>query len=170
MSTSSEKIIPVGKIGAPHGVDGWLKVFSQTDPADNLLIYQPWLIKQKDRWRVVKLLNSAKQPKNLLAQFEGIQNRDQAAALTNALIGVYRSQLPALAEGQYYWADLEGLRVSNLEGFEFGVITELMATGANDVMYVQGKQLYCLPYLPDRVIKKIDLEKGTMLVDWPSEF
>jgi 16S rRNA processing protein RimM len=88
-------------------------------------------------------------------------------------------QLPALAEGEYYWVELEGLRVVNLEGLTLGVISHLLETGANDVMVVvseaksppgpSGGQDHLIPYVPE-VVKQVDLESGVVRVDWGPDY
>lgn len=166
---TSDKIIVVGKCGAPQGLKGAVKVYSQTVPMENILQYQPWLIQIKGQWQPVKIQQTQIHPQFIAVQFEGVNDRDQAQSFTHALLGVLREQLPDLPNGEYYWTDLEGLEVRNLDGFVFGKITRLIETGANDVMFIKGNKEYCLPYLKDRVIKEIDLKAGKMLVDWPSE-
>jgi len=168
----TDKRVVAGKIGAAHGIKGWLKIFSYTDPIDNLLDYQPWWIQSaatQDGWQKLKIVHSQVHGQALLVGFADIHDRDAAARLTNKEIYIEQKLLPKLAEGEYYWSQLEGLEVKNLQGFVFGRVTHLMETGANDVMFVKGEKEYCLPYLPGQVIKHIDLAKNEMIVDWPEE-
>lgn len=158
-----------GKIGAPHGVRGWVKVFPYTESAENLLNYQPWWVQRQGVWQCLKVLHAQIHGTALIVSFEGIVDRDQAQRLTNTEICIDREALPKLAKGEYYWSQLEGLQVKNLEGFEFGSVRHLMSTGANDVMFIKGKKEYCLPYVPGQVVKEVDLAKQEILVDWPEE-
>ncbi len=168
MTASLDHFVVSGKIGAPHGLKGWVKVFSYTDPIENLLNYFPWQVEIQGQLMQMNVVHHQVHGNAILVGFEGVTDRDQAAALTHGLIYIERAKLPALPDGQYYWIDLEGLEVRNLSGFFFGCITELMSTGANDVMFIKGEKEYCLPYIPT-VIKKVDLAKKQMLVDWPEE-
>ncbi len=168
-----DKVIPkeilIGKIGAPHGVKGQVRVFSYTDPIENIVDYQPWRFKRQGQEIALQVVKKTVVDKMLLVQFADIVDRDQASQLTHTEIYVDRAKLPVLNEGEYYWSDLQGLTVINLDGFKFGRVTHLLSTGANDVMFVEGEKSYCLPYLPDSVIKKIDLAKQEIIVDWPAE-
>ena len=161
--------ILVGKIGAPHGIKGLVKVFSYTDHFDNILDYQPWEFVLQDKPLALTVLKTQVISDALLIQCEGVEDRDQAAKLTHVKVYVDRKCLPALAENEYYWSDLEGLTVYNTDGFCFGKITRLLNTGANDVMFIKGEKEYCLPYVPGDVVKKVDLAKQEMLVDWEVE-
>ena len=167
VSTTSSTLC-AGKIGAPHGIKGWVKVFSYTDPIENLLDYRPWFIEYQGKIKEISVITHQIHKANLLVQLEGVNDRNQAELLTNKFIYVKRDQLPSLEENEYYWIDLEGLTVKNLEGFCFGQVNYLMFTGANDVMFIKnGKKEYCLPYLMDKVVKKVDFAEKEILVDWP---
>lgn len=166
---SSDDSIIAGKIGAPHGIKGWVKVFSYTQPIENLLNYQPWQLELGGVRRSVKIIHHQIHGEAILVGFEGITNRDEAAKLTHALVIIERCHLPPLNPGEYYWHDLVGLEVKNLEGFVFGRIIRLMSTGANDVMFIKGEKEYCLPYVSGVVVKNVDLAAKYMLVDWPEK-
>ncbi|MCD6048286.1 MAG: Ribosome maturation factor rimM [Gammaproteobacteria bacterium] len=164
-----EAKILAGKIGAPHGIKGWVKVFSYTSTPENLLNYQPWLLEIKGVMKSLKVLHAQPHGECLIVAFEGVTDRDQAAELTHTKIYIQRDQLPELAEDEYYWHDLEGVEVKNLEGFVFGRVDYLMNAGASDLMFIKGDKESCIPYRPGDVVKSVDLEKGEMIVDWPSE-
>jgi len=78
--------------------------------------------------------------------------------------------LPAPAAGEYYWADLVGLKVVTTEGVELGQVEHMMATGANDVMVVKGERERLLPFLPGRFVNEVDLAGGRIVVDWDPDF
>jgi 16S rRNA processing protein RimM len=109
--------------------------------------------------------------KILVARLEGCDDRDAAEALVGYEIQVPRSRLPDdLAPGEYYWADLVGLRVETLGGVELGRIARLFETGANDVIVVEGKRERLLPYVWQQVVREVDLGAGVMRVDWDPDF
>jgi 16S rRNA processing protein RimM len=166
---STNDFLIAGKVGAPHGVKGWVKVFSYTQPIDNLIHYQPWQLEIKNTRHPAQITHHQIHGDSILVGFEGITDRDQAAKLTHAAVIIARSSLPPLNSGEYYWHDLVGLEVTNLTGFIFGHITRLLSTGANDVMFIKGKKEYCLPYVSGTVVKNVDLTTKQMLVDWPEE-
>lgn len=173
-----DKLIPVGQIGAVHGVRGWVRIRSHTAPPEQIFSYQPWWLKKPDGWQAVTVAASEIHSKGPVAQLEGIEDRDQARELTLLEIAVDATQLPPLEEGEYYWHQLEGLQViSEYEGqrFNLGRVQYLMETGANDVLVVRGggsidKRERLIPYLPSQVIKNIDLAAAEILVEWDPDF
>ena len=78
-------------------------------------------------------------------------------------------ELPPLEDGDFYWAELEGLRVVTVEGAELGVVKRLMETGANDVLVVQGERERLIPYVA-AVVRNVDLDSRTIEVDWDKDF
>ena len=83
---------------------------------------------------------------------------------------ISHEQLPTLAQNEYYWADLIGLDVENLEGFQLGKVDSLIETGANDVLVVKGERELAVPFLQGQTVKSIDLAAGKMIVDWDADF
>ncbi len=163
----------VGRINGVWGTQGWVKVFSFTEPATAIFDYQPWLLSGTadseivvEQWR--------QQGPRLVARLRGVDTTDQAMALFELEIHVPRASLPKPERGQYYWSDLVGLEVRNLEGYSYGQVQRILATGANDVLDVapqdkdQGSVL--IPYVKDRYVKSVDLTAGTITVDWPLEW
>ena len=168
----SSKLEVVGRILGVHGI----KVYSYTDPMDNLQQYQPWHLKQGGHWKPVKLTGFRPQGKGLIAQIEGITDREAAASLVGQDIGVPGDLLPTSGEGEYYWRDLIGLRVHHVDGMDLGKVVRMLETGANDVLAVRGdshsldRRERLIPWLPDDVITEVNLAEGRMTVDWDPEF
>jgi 16S rRNA processing protein RimM len=102
-------------------------------------------------------------------QLKDCYTPEEARAFTNVSIGVFRDQLPPLPNNEYYWSDLEGLTVVNLQGIELGTVAYLFETGANDVIVVQGTKEHLIPYVPGPIIKNVDLNKR-IEVDWDPDF
>jgi len=96
--------------------------------------------------------------------------REQAATLVGSQIFVSRDQLPATAEDEYYWSDLEGLEVKTTSGELLGRVEKLMETGANDVLVIRGNREHLVPFVPGQYVKHVDLEGGMIEVDWDPEF
>lgn len=166
----SGRQITVGRIVGVHGVRGWVKLLSHTDPIDNLLRYRPWRVALDGNDLTLNPLEGRIQGKSLVARIEGIDDRDQAMRWIGADIRIDRSQLPPPKKGEVYWVDLEGLTVRTTEGVELGTVSHLFATAANDVMVVQGDRERLIPYIKDRFVKSVDLEGGGIVVDWDPEF
>ena len=168
--------VPVGKVSGLFGVKGWVKIFSNTQPRENILTYSPWFLKRDGQWQEFKLLSGKPHGKGVIAQLSGCTDRDIAAELVGSEIAIKREQLPQPESGEYYWNDLKGLNVINLEGFELGKIVSMMETGANDVMVVHEatnkgkKRERLIPFLTAEVVHEVNLEQGFMTVDWDPDF
>jgi 16S rRNA processing protein RimM len=161
-----DRLVVMGRIGAPHGVHGWVRVFSETRPREALLGYSPWHLKLEERWQVREVLAGHPQGKALVVHLAGCEDRDDAARLTNVQIAVPRGQLPEPAEDEYYWTDLYGLRVLTLDGVALGVVDHLLETGANDVLVVRGERERLIPFVEPDVVRRVDLGEGVIRVDW----
>jgi 16S rRNA processing protein RimM len=166
-----DDIVVLGHITGLHGVNGWVKVFSDTSPRDNILSYSPWLIRQPGKeWQAITVTLGRKQGKGIVAHLQGYDDRDTARLLMGFEIAVYRNQLASLEHDEYYWADLQGLTVKTLAGQTLGIVDHLFATGANDVVVVTGERERLIPFLQGRTIMNIDLRAGIMQVDWDPDF
>ena len=160
----------MGRVAAPYGVRGWLRVVTFTEAVDSLLAYNTWHLGRQGQWSEVRLLEGKPHGKGLIVRLEGCSERDAAAALSGADIAVYRSQLPEPREDEYYWNDLIGLRVVTIGGTHLGEVDHLIETGANDVLVIQGDRERLVPFVQGEVIRSIDLDKGEIRVDWDPEF
>jgi 16S rRNA processing protein RimM len=160
----------MGRIAAPYGVRGWVRVAAFTAVAENLLAYTPWFLKRDGRWQAVEVLAGRQHGTGLVVQLAGCADRDAAAALSGTDIGVYRSQLPAPGADEYYWSDLVGLQVVTRAGVHLGVVDHLIETGANDVLVVRGERVRLVPFVRQQVIQSVDLEAGEIRVDWDPDF
>lgn len=166
-----ERFVILGRVSGVYGVQGWVRVQSETQPRQNILGYTPWFLRRGELGQAYRLESGRPQGKAIVAKLAGVDDRDQAAALVGLDIAVKRSQLADdLAPGEYYWVDLEGLAVETVAGVSLGRVDHLMETGANDVLVVQGDRERLIPYLPGQVVVEVDLAAGRLLVDWDPEF
>ena len=170
MSCPPDRRIIVGQVSGIYGVKGWVKLFSHTSPRDNLLGYARLELGRGDSWRKASLVEGRTQGKKLVGRFEGIDDRDAAAALVGAEIAVRRSELPEPDEAEYYWVDLIGLNVTNTEGEMLGSVDGLVETGAHDVLVVKGDRERLIPFVMGEIVRDVDLDGGLILVDWSAGF
>lgn len=179
MTADDDRVI-LGRVSGVFGVKGWVKVWSFTDPVDGILDYPVWQLGLPGGWEEHELRAGQRQGKGLIAQLAGCEDRDQARRLVQADIAVARGALPPLAEGEYYWRDLEGLRVmARREGGSpvcLGVVDHLVATGANDVLVVRpvegsvdGRERL-IPWVQGKVVIGVDLAARELRVDWDPDF
>lgn len=162
--------IIIGRFGRPHGIKGFVTVHSFTEPRDNILSYTDWHIFLNKCWQPVKLLHVEAHNKTIIAQVEGYPERESVIRLTNADIAVQRAQLAKLTPGEFYWHELIGMTVVNKKGELFGKVVEIMPTGANDVLIVQGERKHLIPYLLDQFVLEINPEQQIITVDWDMDF
>lgn len=160
----------LGTVGATWGLQGWVKVWSATSPAERLLEY-PEFNGCLPRWHGSLRVEQAKPQGRFLAfKFHDFDSPEAVQRLNGAELQIPRSALPPVEEGEYYWHDLMGLEVITLEGVNLGPIVEMLETGANDVMVVQGDRRRWLPFVIPSVVLEVDLVKRICRVDWDPEF
>lgn len=179
MAIDSTELLVIGKFTTFFGVRGWLKVYSYTEPVENLLNYPEPYVELNGHWQPLKLAEGKPHGKGLVVRIEGVEDREQARPFCQRNIAVPKASLPALAGNDFYWHQLEGLKVEALseqgEPVILGTIEQMMETGANDVMVVRGnsnsidQQERLIPYL-DHVVRNIDIEAGVIQVNWDPEF
>ena len=164
-------MIVVGHVGAPFGVKGWVKIHPYTGTRDALLDYPAWWLgsEEKADWRPFRVAEAVCQGKGLIARLGDCADRDAAARLRGLQVGLWRSELPAAASGEFYLADLEGLGVVTLRGENLGVVDGFLETGASPVMTVRGERERLIPFVP-AVVREVDLEAGRIAVDWGADF
>lgn len=166
----AEEFISVGQVSGVFGVRGWVKVYSYTDPRENILTYSPWILKKGEESKQVNVIDGRRHGKTVVAGIESINDRDAAADLNGWEILIRHEQLPKARKGEYYWSDLVGLHVKTVDGIEFGVVKQMLETGANDVVVIAGERERLIPFLQGQTVVSIDLSAGIMIVDWDPEF
>jgi 16S rRNA processing protein RimM len=175
-SSTSDEMLSLGRISAAYGIKGWIKVYSFTDPIDNITSYNPWYLKRSIGWEEFAVLESRRQGKGIVVRLANCETRDDAEGFIGTEIAVPASELVELDDGEFYWNQLQGLVVINTENKRFGVVHDLLETGANDVLVVQAdaasidEQERLVPYVMDQVIKSIDLESGEIIIDWDASW
>jgi 16S rRNA processing protein RimM len=171
-------LVVIGEISAVFGVKGWLKVHSYTEPFDNILAYDNWLLEKNGQTRQVVIDEARRHSNGIVVHIKDVDDRDIAKAYRKSQIKIPLSAMPELSKDDYYWHQLEGLQVylqdeAGQAGLLIGSVDHLIETGANDVLVVkpelEGKsdsEEILIPYLLDKVVKSVDIDNGTMLVDW----
>ena len=176
MEAGCSDYVILGRVMSAYGVKGWLKIFSYTDPIENILNYQPWLLRRENDWQELSFEQGKRTDNAIIVHFGGCDSRDDAATYRGTEIAIRSRQLPELMEGDYYWQQLVGLSVIDMKGELLGKVDHLIETGANDVLVVKGDRLSIdqrerlIPFIKDSVIADIDLAQGRIRVDWDSDF
>lgn len=162
-------MVVMGHVVAPFGVAGWIKVHSHTASRESLLEYPVWWLGRGENWREVRVAEGSVHGKSLIARLEGYVDRTRAAELKGQQIAVPRSSLPRANKGEYYWVDLIGLTVVNLQGEELGTVNGVLETGANSVLDVRGTRERLIPFI-GQVIQEVDLKARLVRVDWGLDY
>ncbi len=169
--TGSTRRILVGRIHGAFGVRGEVKLESFTEPETSILGYQPWTLRDpRGVERPLSGVRGRAAAKGLVASVPGVEDREAADALRGTELWVDRSVLPPPKPGEYYWVDLEGLRVVNLEGIDFGTVSHLFSTGVNDVLVVRGERERMIPFREPDYVTSVDFDTGVITVDWDADF
>ena len=167
---NNDKNVFVGKVSSPHGIKGWLKVISYTDPIENILSYKEWfIINEGGSKKTFSIEDSRIQGKKIIVKLDGNEDRDSAEDLKNKEILVSRIDLPKLQENTFYWNDLLDLPVLDQKGKQIGKVDSLFETGSNDVLVIvnENKERFLVPFIMEEVIRKVDLVKEFISIDWP---
>ncbi len=162
-------LVTLGKITGIWGVQGWVRVYSYTSRKKDIFSFDVWHLTRGGSCDRVRVIQGQVQGSRLVAQLEGYTDREQSRALIDATIAVPVNSLPELDDREYYWIQLEGLRVVTVNDEELGTVDYLMETGANDVMVVCGDRERLIPYIRE-VVRQVDLEQGLIRVDWDADF
>lgn len=168
---SAQDSVVVGRILGPWGIQGWVQIYSYTEPRDQIFTYTPWLIGPNHQ-RIAPLAHK-QSGKRLVVQLPDVETPEQAQRWVDQDIRILYDQLPALPEGEYYWCDLIGLKVINREQQSLGTIREVLATGAHDVIVLEPAEQatpILIPFVQGVFIDEVNLETGMVHVDWPSEW
>jgi 16S rRNA processing protein RimM len=163
-------LIIIGRISGLYGVKGWVKIFSHSEPREKILEYSPWLVQDREGWQVMEVEEGRRHGKGVVARLKDCTDRDEARNLIGKDIALTRDQLPELEAGNYYWSDLEGLKFISSQGVELGILDHLIETGGNDVMVVKGEKEILIPYIKGEVVTEVNLENGTLTVDWDPDY
>ncbi len=161
--------ICVGHITGVQGLKGWVKVFSNTDPRENIVTYSPWLL-ETEQGAISLEVEGRLQGRLVLAKMDNIENREAAAELVGSKIYIWPEQLPRLGRDEYYWSDLIGMQVESLQAEALGTVDDMIETGANDVMVIKGDRERLIPFVIDDIVQEVDLNSRRIIVDWQADY
>ncbi len=174
--SSSHDELQVGHISGVYGIKGWNKIYSFTDPIEQILEYSPWTLKKGRKTLSIQVETGKRQGKGIVARFPDIDDRSQAEGFIGYDIWVRRELLPRLEDGEYYWHQLESMVVVTATGDRLGTVDHLVETGANDVLVVKpdsssiDEQERLIPYVENEVILGVDLVTREIRVAWEVDY
>ena len=155
----------MGRVRAPHGLNGWIKIKPFTEEIEGLLDYPQWWLGSEGQWQQHRVAESAVHGSMVVARLEGFTDRDAAAELRGRDVAVPRAAMPENREGEFYWNDLLGMEVCNRNAAKLGLVAKILETGANAVLVVQGDKELLVPFIQG-VVVNVDLKARQLVVDW----
>ena len=148
-------------------------MYSFTEPRANILQYSPLFLSRRGEWLEIKVSGGRLQGKGVVMGIENVTDREQVQPLLGAALAIQKSQLEPADEDEFYWNDLEGLTVINLQQEILGNVDHLRETGANDVLVVTAegnKTEILIPFVVDEIVKLVDLDEELIQVDWSKDY
>ncbi|MBT3826773.1 MAG: ribosome maturation factor RimM [Nitrosomonadales bacterium] len=165
-----EDYLVMGQLVGSFGIKGWLKVKVFTEKVETLEDYKEWFISSDEKnWSKIRVENVKINQNRMMVKFEEIDDRTSADGYRKYWVGILKESLPKLDGNEFYWNDLIGCEVQNINGFLFGTVSGFIETGANDVLVVEGEKQRLIPYTK-MTVKKIELKRQQIIVDWDESF
>lgn len=164
-SERQDRIVVLGRIAGTFGVQGWIKVNSYTEPPANILEYETWQMGRAGKWTPVQVEDGRVTGKGVLAKLVGIDTPEAARIHAGAELGVWRGELPATAEGEHYWSDLEGLDAFAADGRPLGRVDHFRSTPAGAIVVVKGEREHWIPFVKERILN-VDLDGHRIVFEW----
>lgn len=167
----------VGYVSGAYGLNGWVRIKPYSTDADALLHAKTWWL-DKPELRDIDMMQAKYHSGDVVAKLVGVSDREAAEALKGATVQISRSLFPPLADDEFYWVDLIGLSVENLQGEHLGLVRDLMDNGAHPILCVTApdvqdaekpKQECLIPFV-DHFIKTVDQKAKKITVDWGLDY
>lgn len=160
-----QKQVVIGKIVAPHGVRGDIRILPQTETPELFLDLGYLLLEGGGQ---LTLTRARFQKNMVLVSSKELTNMDEAEKLRNRHVLVNKEDLPPLPAGRYYVSDLVGFVCVDESGAKVGTFRDTMQTGSNDVFVIDGvtgKEIL-IPAISDFVLQ-VDTEQQRIVVRVP---
>jgi 16S rRNA processing protein RimM len=158
-------MVVMGRVSAPHGLKGWIKIKPFTQEIEGLLDYPQWWLGKGGGWQRHRVAESVVHGSSVVARLEGFTEREAALGLKGKDVAVPRDAMPKNRQGEFYWNDLLGMEVCNRDTSSLGLVAKILETGANAVLVVQGGKENLVPFIQS-VVVDVDLKTRRIMVDW----
>jgi 16S rRNA processing protein RimM len=172
-----DDLVLVGHVTGAFGIQGWVRIKPYSADADALLHAKTWWLDKPDL-RDVDMMQAKTHGEDVVAQLMGVADRNAAEALKGTAVQIRRSHFPPLSNDEFYWVDLIGLTVENLQGESLGTVNDLMDNGAHPILRVtvpetpdadKAPQELLIPFV-DQFVKTVDQAGKKITVDWGFDY
>ncbi|HYD97442.1 MAG TPA: ribosome maturation factor RimM [Noviherbaspirillum sp.] len=171
-----DDLVLVGHVTGAYGIKGWVRIRPYSADADAMLHAKTWWL-DKPVLRDVDAMQAKVHGEDVVAQLMGVADRDAAEALKGATVKIRRSHFPVLDDDEFYWIDLIGLTVENLQGEALGTVADLMDNGAHPILRVVQQEAAAgdkpkeslIPFV-DAFVKTVDQQARKITVDWGLDY
>jgi 16S rRNA processing protein RimM len=150
-----DDLTQVGYVSGAFGVTGSVRITPFSSDADALLGVKTWWL-DKPSLQPVTVRTAKLHGGDVVAQLVGTLGRDASEALKGAAVFIPRSQFPQLPADEFYWTDLIGLDVVNLQGEALGTVTDMMHNGAQSILRITPVPDAAADKAPERLIPFVD--------------
>ncbi len=171
-----DDLTQVGYVSGAFGVTGSIRVTPFSSDADALLSVKTWWL-DKPSLQSVSVRTAKMHGGDVVAQLVGTLGRDASEALKGAAVFIPRSEFPTLPADEFYWSDLNGLDVVNLEGEALGQVSDMMHNGAQSILRITAVPDAAAEKAPERLIpfvdqfvKTVDQAGKKITVDWGLDY
>ncbi|NIH16559.1 MAG: ribosome maturation factor RimM [Buchnera aphidicola (Periphyllus lyropictus)] len=172
MDKKKEEKIILGKICFPHGILGWLKIFSFTEKKESIFKYKKLNINIKNSICILKIQKWKYQNKYFLIKIKNINNRNEALLLKNKKIFIYSKQLKK-RKNEYFWHEILNCKIFDQNKNFLGIVKKILRTQSNDVLVINNnikkikkKREILIPFIQKKIIKEINLKKKIIFIKW----
>jgi 16S rRNA processing protein RimM len=168
-------LVTVGHVLGAYGIQGWVRIKPYSADADALLNVRTWWL-DKPEIRDVEMMQAKSHGGDIVARLMGVADRNAAEGLKGAVVQISRSYFPLLSDDEFYWVDLIGLEVENLQGERIGAVTDLMDNGAHPILKIatamsqDGKTRECLIPFVEQFVRTVDQAARKITVDWNTDY
>ena len=168
-----DDLVLVGYVSGAYGLHGWVRIKPYASDAAALLSARRWWL-DKPTLHDVDMLQAKMHSGDVVAQLMGVSGREAAEALRGTAVQISRAHFPALSNGEFYWVDLIGLAVENLQGEALGKVADMMDNGAHPILRVtrvddDSAPEMLIPFV-ERFVTQVDQAAGKITVDWGLDY
>ncbi|WP_443113382.1 ribosome maturation factor RimM [Herbaspirillum seropedicae] len=176
--SAPDDLVTVGHVTGAYGIQGWIRVRPYSSEADALLNAKTWWLEKSGQPKQdVDVMQSKGHSGDVVARLTGVADRNAAEAMKGTVVSISRKHFPALDDNEFYWVDLIGSAVENLQGEHLGVVSDMMDNGAHPILKVTAPVQDTAPELdtaadakPKKGAKEKSAAASEMLIPFVDQF